>query len=123
MSINRRQILALTAAAVAAPSLALGRAPGQRLIASMIGAPDPPDETSLLWADAVRQGLADEGWIDGGNARFEVRFTAGLAELTERYADELAAMEPDIYVTGTTENCPGCATPGSRYATRLRRRA
>jgi putative ABC transport system substrate-binding protein len=103
VSINRRHLLGLAAASVTVPRFALAQTP-QRLVASLIGAADPPNETSLLWADAVRRGLAAQGWIDGGNMRLVVRFTAGLAELTDRYADELTAMGPDIFVTGTHQN-------------------
>lgn len=103
-AIRRRDFFPLAMAAASAPGAVLAQSAARPLVAALIGAPNPPDATSLAWLGAVRDGLAEHGWIDGRNLVIEGRFTAGEAELRERFANELAAMEPTLFVTGTTEN-------------------
>jgi putative tryptophan/tyrosine transport system substrate-binding protein len=102
--VRRRDVLAIGAAAMAAPSLAWAQPRASRLVAAMIGAPNPLDETGVAWSEAIRAGLRGQGWNDGDNVQLEVRPTAGARVLTERYAAELLALRPDIFITGTTEN-------------------
>lgn len=70
----------------------------------MIGAAGPDDANGAAWFSEIRRGLAEQGWIDGGNAHIEARFTAGLAARSEQYAAELAALGPDVWVCGTPTN-------------------
>lgn len=102
--LRRREFIALALAAAGAPATALAQVSRQRLVAALIGAPNPPDQTSMAWLAAVRAGLAGTGWAEGSNVHVEARFTAGEAALTARFSAELVAMQPDIFVTGTTEN-------------------
>lgn len=100
---RRDFILAGTTAALW-PTFALAQPAGQRLVAAIIGAQAPPDPSAIAWADAVRAGLAEHGWIEGQNLRFESRFTAGQMALTEAYAAEMYGLGPDVFVVGTPEN-------------------
>ena len=104
MSPTRREVLGLVAALAASPRITFAQGSEPLLVAAIIGAPGPDDPAAIAWTEAVRHGLQEEGWIDGENIHIEARFTAGLVELTERYVAELLAMEPDIFVTGTTRN-------------------
>lgn len=96
--------MAIALAVAGAPGLALAQPSRQRLVGALIGAPNPPDQTSIAWLAAVRAGLAGTGWTEGSNVHVEARFTAGEAALTTQFSAELVAMQPDIFVTGTTEN-------------------
>ncbi|MCW5714327.1 MAG: ABC transporter substrate-binding protein [Bauldia sp.] len=70
----------------------------------MIGAAGPNDVNGAAWFSEIGRGLAEQGWIDGGNAHVEARFTAGLVDLSERFSTELAALGPDVWVCGTPTN-------------------
>jgi len=51
---------------------------------------------------AFLQGLQELGWTDGRNVRIDVRWGAGDAERTRKYAAELVALAPDaIMVSGS----------------------
>ncbi len=104
VGIGRRELILSSAATTL---LALGRpslAQTPPLVAAMIGAQPPPDGNALAWLDAIRRGLAEEGWFDGSNVRIEARYTAGQPALSQAYAAELAAMRPDVFECGTVQN-------------------
>ena len=46
--------------------------------------------------------LARLGWVDGGNAQVERRWTHADIDLTRAFAKELVALNPDIILAGTT---------------------
>src|SRR5262245_10075495 len=48
--------------------------------------------------DALRDGLAKLGWIEGRNVRFEVRFSDSDLDRTRTQADELVRLAPDVIV-------------------------
>jgi len=54
---------------------------------------DPAEQTNFL---AFAQALAQLGWIDGRNARVDIRWGAGDPERIRNYAAELVALAPDI---------------------------
>jgi putative ABC transport system substrate-binding protein len=47
---------------------------------------------------AFKQGMQQLGWTDGGNLRIETRSGAGNADTIRKYAEELAALAPDVVV-------------------------
>jgi putative tryptophan/tyrosine transport system substrate-binding protein len=57
------------------------------------------DPEALARLDAFRRALRDLGWIDGRNARFEIRYGGGDAERVSRYAGELATLAPDVVLS------------------------
>ena len=65
-----------------------------------IAVDDP--QTKAQYA-AFLQGLQQLGWIDGRNVRIDIRWAAGNAADTRKYAAELVALAPDvILVVGTS---------------------
>jgi len=48
---------------------------------------------------AFAQALAQLGWIDGRNARIDIRWGASDPEHIRRYAAELIALAPDVILT------------------------
>src|SRR5262245_33651873 len=54
---------------------------------------DPAQQTHIL---AFAQALAQSGWIDGRNARIDIRWGAGDPERIRRHATELVALAPDV---------------------------
>lgn len=101
---RRRDFVAAAAVLPLVATLPARAQAGSKLVAAMIGAGGPADPSGIEWLDAIRQGLAAEGWIDGGTVRIEVRFTAGRPDLSVAYAAELAALGPDAFLCGTTQN-------------------
>jgi putative ABC transport system substrate-binding protein len=49
---------------------------------------------------AFRKALAERGWIEGRNVRFDFRWTGGDPELLRKYASELVALAPDAIMAG-----------------------
>src|SRR4029077_21206657 len=45
---------------------------------------------------ALQQGMQEFGWSVGRNLRVDLRWGGGDADLTRRYAAELAALSPDV---------------------------
>jgi putative ABC transport system substrate-binding protein len=61
---------------------------------------DPEGQASLA---AFREGLQKLGWREGGNIRIETRWaTPGDAASTQRFAEELVALQPDLILSHTT---------------------
>src|SRR5438128_2617883 len=58
-----------------------------------LAADDPEGQARL---SVFLQGLKELGWTDGGNARIDIRWGGGDAELERRYAAELVALAPDV---------------------------
>ena len=64
---------------------------------------------------AFIQFLKELGWADGGNLRVDSRWAGGRASDIRKYAEELAALAPDvIVVTGThsADRLRECRGPG-----------
>src|SRR5215468_11002198 len=55
---------------------------------------DDPEAQARL--QAFVQGLQQLGWAEGRNVRIDVRWTAGVANDSHRYAAELVALMPDV---------------------------
>ena len=51
--------------------------------------------------DALRKGMAELGYVEGRDFRFEYRNAEGQAELLPRLAEDLVRMKVDVIVTGT----------------------
>ena len=57
---------------------------------------------STLYADGLRQGLRDLGWVEGRNIAVEVRFAEGKTDQLPALAAELVRLKVDLIVTSTT---------------------
>lgn len=49
--------------------------------------------------EGLRKGLAQAGWVEGRDVRFEIRYAEGKPELLAARAGELAALRPDVLAT------------------------
>src|SRR4051812_22911156 len=87
---NRREFLALSASAAALPWAARAQAP-QRVIGIWWS---PVQTRELL--PRYQQRLAELGWVDGRNVRYEVRIWDGDIANMRRQAAELVALRPDV---------------------------
>jgi len=73
------------------------------LVAGTAGDPEYQGRTG-----AFLQALEQLGWIDGRNARIDIRWTTTNADALRKQAAELAALKPDVILaaTGTTTTAP-----------------
>jgi putative tryptophan/tyrosine transport system substrate-binding protein len=98
---RRRQFITLFGGAAAAwPVVTWGQQPEQmRRVGALIGATadDPDAQTRTA---AFVQALRQLGWTDGRNVRIDIRWGAGNAETTRKYAVELVALSPDVILAG-----------------------
>jgi putative tryptophan/tyrosine transport system substrate-binding protein len=93
---NRRAFMTLFGGAAAWPLAARAQQPGRmRHIGVLIPfAADGPDSQTRI--TAFLNTLHQLGWADGRNIRVSYRWRAANAELTRQYAEELAALVPDV---------------------------
>lgn len=52
------------------------------------------------YVEALRQGLADLGWIEGRNIEVEYRFAEGRSDRYEEFVAQFVAMKVDVIVAG-----------------------
>jgi len=98
---RREFITLLGGAAVAWPRLAWAQQPDQiRHIGVLIGVAD--DAAGQARLGAFRKGMEELRWVDGGNVRLDVRFTAGSADRARTYAAELIGLAPDLILANTS---------------------
>jgi putative tryptophan/tyrosine transport system substrate-binding protein len=103
----RRRTFITLAGGVAAPTILWPlAAPAQqaaalRRVAVLMGWSESDPEYHLR-VDALIQGLAQAGWAEGRNVRFDVRWTNGDAERAHTLAKELVTLQPDVIIAGAT---------------------
>jgi putative tryptophan/tyrosine transport system substrate-binding protein len=99
--IGRRRFLAtLGGAAAAWPLAARGhQAEGVRRIGVLLGLAEGAPEVARV--AAFRDGLHKLGWADGHNILIEYRWVTLDAEMTQRFAKELVAWQPDVILAHT----------------------
>jgi putative ABC transport system substrate-binding protein len=103
MRLGRRDFIVRFGAALVVlplPALAQHFKPIRRIAVLMNIAADNPEAPGRV--GALAQGLAEKGWTIGGNLQIDYRWYAGDADASRKYADELIALRPDIFLaTGT----------------------
>lgn len=93
---RRRDFIAALGGAVAWPNVARAQQPKSlRRIGVLTGAAGPVSDARVR---ILVQSLAEAGWFEGRNVRFEVRHGGGAADLLRKYAAELVALAPDVLV-------------------------
>jgi putative ABC transport system substrate-binding protein len=99
---NRRDVMLLTGAALAAPRLAIAQQGGRMRRVGVLGvfAEDDPEVHGRL--EVFRQGLERRGWSEGRNVRIDYRATQASAEQAQVLAKELIALQPDVIVAHST---------------------
>ena len=95
---KRREFITLLGGAVAWPLTARAQQPERmRRIGVLMGpAADDPDGQARI--AALLQGLQQLGWAVGRNVRIDIRWAAGNADESRRYAAELVALASDVIV-------------------------
>jgi putative tryptophan/tyrosine transport system substrate-binding protein len=101
--VKRREFITLLGGAAAWPLAALAQQSEQMLrIGVLMGYAenDPEGEARVA---AFREGLQNLGWVEGRNIRIDTRWaTPGDAVSRQRFAQELAALRPDLILSHGT---------------------
>jgi putative tryptophan/tyrosine transport system substrate-binding protein len=99
---NRRDVMTfITGAAVAWPLAVRAQQPERlRRIGLLMATAD--DREGQARVTALKQGLQELGWIDGGNIQIETRFGGADAGRIRAQAAELVALAPDVLVGHST---------------------
>ena len=97
---DRRAILAVAGAALAAPRILLAQ-PTKRVYRIAILDDTKEGTRDNDWA-TLRRRLAEHGIVEGKNAVFETRYSRGAHERLPSLAAELPAARPDVIVTPST---------------------
>ena len=92
---NRRSFITLLGGVAAAWPLAARAQERMRRVGVLINATAEEPEAQSYVA-AFQQGMQEFGWSVGRNLRVNLRWGGGDADLTRRYAAELAALSPDV---------------------------
>jgi putative ABC transport system substrate-binding protein len=95
--VKRREFITLLGGAAAAWPLAARAQQSERVrrIGVLMNATAEEPEAQSYVA-AFQQGMQELGWSVGRNLRIDLRWGGGDADLTRRYAAELAALSPDV---------------------------
>jgi putative ABC transport system substrate-binding protein len=99
--VRRRRFISLFGAAAALPLAARAQQQRMRRI-GILTSSDEGDPEAQAGIAAFRDGLTKLGWVEGRNLAFEVRWTKADAELMNRSAKDLAALQPDLILTSST---------------------
>src|SRR5215471_17424564 len=98
---NRRKFITLLGSAAAWPLAARAqqREPMRR-IGLLMGTAD--DREGQARVTALKQGLQELGWTEGGNIQIETRFGGADVGRIRSHAAELVALAPDVVVANST---------------------
>jgi ABC transporter substrate binding protein len=99
---KRREFVTLVGGAVAWPLAARAQqSERMRRIGVLMGYSES-DAEAQAWIAIFLLGLKQLGWIEGRNVQFDYRWAGGNVERMESYAAELAALNPDLVLAGST---------------------
>src|SRR5580704_9738012 len=104
---KRREFIRLAGAAAAWPSAVRAQQPEKMRrigVLMTVSEADPEGQDRIA---ALRQGLNEEGWIEGKNLTIELRWAGGDMTRLQTCAAELVALAPDLIVANST---PALAT-------------
>ena len=100
---KRREFIAIVASAAATWSLAARAQQPERMrrigVLLALAADDPYGQAQVA---AFQQALQQLGWNDGRNVRIDIRWDESDADRARRYAQELVALAPDIFLADGT---------------------
>ena len=104
---RRRQFLALSGAAAAWPIAAHAQSASKVRRIGFLRPGLARAESYRALLEAFRQGLRENGWVEGQNVSVEYRFAEGNVNRLPVLAAELVKLQPEIIVVEATVD-PGC---------------
>jgi putative ABC transport system substrate-binding protein len=101
---RRREFIALLSGAAAAWPLAARAQPDKVHRIGVLMNAAATNTTFQSYLAAFVQALRQFGWNEGQNARVDVRWNAGDAQLARTYAAQLIGLKPDVILSASTKN-------------------
>jgi putative ABC transport system substrate-binding protein len=98
---RRRDLISLIGGAAAWPFAAYGQSKRLRRVAVVLGVADDTEGHARL--DALKKGMEALGWFDDRDVHFDVRYTAGNAEILSSVTSEILNLAPDLVVANTNK--------------------
>jgi putative ABC transport system substrate-binding protein len=99
---RRREFITLAGGAAAWPMVARGQqADRMRRIGVLMGFVST-DQEAQTFQQAFNLRLKELGWVEGSNARIDVRWAGGSLESFKANAAELVGLKPDVILANTT---------------------
>jgi putative ABC transport system substrate-binding protein len=98
---RRRDFIAGLGISAVLPKLAQAQQAGRIPLVAILWHAGSPQEEGVLY-DAMKAGFAMLDYIAGKNIIFEERFPGETPGMFERYANELVALKPDVFVAVAT---------------------
>jgi putative ABC transport system substrate-binding protein len=98
---RRREFIAGLGGAAAWP-LAVRAQPGEMRRVGVMMSVLHDDPGGITDVAALRQGLADFGWVEGRNIQIELRWPGGDVERAQVFAKELVGLKPDVLLARST---------------------
>jgi len=98
---RRREFITLVGGAAAWPVGTIAQQDRARRIGVLMGFAET-DREGQTFVTAFREALQRLGWAEGRNIRIDYRWTGLNAELVQRFAKELVALQPDLILTQST---------------------
>jgi|SRR6516164_3674188 putative ABC transport system substrate-binding protein len=101
--LKRREFITLLAGTAACPLAARAQQPERMRrigVLMTLAADDPFGQARVA---AFQQALQQLGWNDGRNVRIDIRRNESDADRARRYAQELVALAPDIFLASGTD--------------------
>jgi putative ABC transport system substrate-binding protein len=100
---RRREFIGLLGGAAAWPlAVRAQQGSGIRRISLLSGALNPGNPDAQASIKAFQEGLKQLGWFVGRNVQIDYRWALGNAANVRKYAEELAALAPDVIVANGT---------------------
>jgi putative tryptophan/tyrosine transport system substrate-binding protein len=98
---RRRDLISLIGGAAAWPFAAYGQSKRLRRVAVVLGVADDTEGHARL--DALKKGMEALGWFEDRDVHFDVRYTAGNAEILSSVTSEILNLRPDLVVANTNK--------------------
>ncbi len=103
VGVARRQFISALGAAIVCPLAARAQQlDGMRVVGALLAGPSGNDAASQARLAAFRNALAELGWTEGRNVRFEIRWAGGDIDRALDFAGELVKLTPDVILAGGT---------------------
>jgi putative ABC transport system substrate-binding protein len=100
---RRREFITMLGGAAAAwPLVARAQQTGKVARVGVLMGYAESDAEAEAWIAIFLHGLKQLGWIEGRNIRFDYRWAGGNVERMQSYSAELAELNPDLVLVGST---------------------
>jgi len=101
-AMQRREFIGVVSGAAVWPFVVRAQQPSTTKRVAILINPQESDPEGQARLAAFLQGLRTSGWTAGNNLETDIRWGAGNAERTRKYAAELVALSPDVILASTS---------------------